>query len=98
MKTQRHLSDTQAILTYLAHIVGSVESIKRDANSGRKDMIERICHKFIKYNSEYATLDNLSQVYSAEELSFIRNALKGGKYGNYTNGLIASTFGYCANI
>jgi hypothetical protein len=98
MKTQRHLSDTQAILTYLAHIVGSVESINRDANSGREDMLSSICHKFSKYNNEYATLDNLSQVYNTEELSFIRNALKGGKYGNYTNGLIASIFGYCANI
>lgn len=96
MKNSKNLTNTQTVLTYLTHIVGSKAQIEKESKSGTTKTLQNICEKFVNYNGD--SLDNVGNIYTDSELSFMRKALSGVKFGNYTNGKIAGIFGYSANI
>ena len=96
MKNSKNLTNTQVVLAYLVHIVGSKAQIEKESKNGTTQTLQNICEKFVNYNCD--SLDNVGNIYTDSELVFMRKALSGVKFGNYTNGKIAGIFGYSANI
>lgn len=98
MKNSKKLTNTQVVLAYLVHIVGNKAQIEKESKNGTTAQLKNICEKFINYKHKDFSLDNVGNIYTVEELDFMRKALSGVKFGNYTNGKIAGIFGYSANI
>ena len=104
--SQKQLTYTQAILTYVAIFCGSYDGVERAANHeyARDDTpnlwkMAKICRDYKNYIQENGgSFDTINQKCTEEDIAFVRNALKGGRYGNRHNILIGAIFGYSANI
>ena len=104
--SQKKLTDTQAILTYVATLCGTYEAVERAAEHERavdeKPSIwkmAKICRDYKNYlKTGFGSFDRINEMFSEEDIAFVRNALKGGRYGNRHNILIGAIFGYSANI
>ena len=103
MISQKKLSNTQALLTYVAMTCGSWDEVVRASElGGEKPSIWKMA-KIAKNWADRIKLkggsfDAIHTQLTDADIAFVRGALKGGRYGNYHNGLIEGIFGYCANI
>ena len=97
--TANQLTDNQTVLVYAALIIG--RNYKQYANGGVSDFITSAASRIVKYQQMMSegrkgSFDCLHLEFSADEIKFMRKALRGGRFGDYEAGLIAGIFNYCA--
>lgn len=100
MVYQNKLTDTQALLTYVAITCGSwreiVRASERATDTPSLWKMAKICKDWSDIYGD--AFDCVYKAMTQDDVKFVRNALKGFKYGNKHNQMIMDIFGYCANI
>lgn len=97
--TSKHLSETQVILSYVAFIIG--RGYREAAVNDSSPFVKKICSKLVEFENKknagiIGSYDSLYQHFDPKDIEFMRNALKGAKFGNYEAGYVAGIFGYSA--
>lgn len=92
------LTDNQTVLVYAALVIGS--NYKQYANGGVTSFITSVASRIVNHQQMMSegrkgSIDCLYLEFSADEISFMRKALRGGRFGDYESGLIAGMFNYC---
>ncbi len=101
MRKYNELTDTQVVLTYLANLCCSAESIQTASESDPTYLFNRVASKYVDFAKQSPSLDCLGSAFTAEEINELRTVLKhhnGGRFNNKHNQAIMHIFGYSANI
>lgn len=98
-RTANQLTDNQTVLVYAALIIGA--NYREHANGGVSNFVTSVASRIVKYKQmilegRKGSFDCLHLEFSADEIKFMRKALRGGRFGDYEAGLIAGIFNYCA--
>lgn len=86
MKT---FTNKEAVCVYIALIIGG--NFRNYKNFKNKD---DIIFKLSKLAAELPTLDSIDTFISAEELAFVKNAIKSVKITNYVKGYVNGVLNY----
>ena len=92
------LTDNQTVLVYAALIIGA--NYREHANGGVSDFVTSVASRIVNYQQmmyegRKGSFDCLHLEFTADEIKFMRKALRGGRFGNDEAGLITGILNYC---